>query len=146
MIEDYENAKEELKRADHLIFITLKISRNVDVIRNAILRMISACEFLIKDILAHKKKEVPRTVKECVILIRDSFKKDEKLHDFLNFYETLKRLERSEFTAKDEYRKNLALITKFMTVDVPTLESFFDKSIQFMNYVNELTGKVHKEK
>ena len=146
MVEDYENAKEELKRADHLIFITLKISRNVDVIRNAVLRIIAACEFLIKDILVHKKKEINKTIKEDVILIRDTFKKDEKMHDFLDFYETLKRIERSEYTAKDEYRKNVALITKFMTLDVPTLEQYFSKCIDFMNYVNELTGKVHKEK
>ena len=146
MIEEFESAKEELKRADHLIYITLKISRNVDVIRNAILRMISASEFLIKDVLVHKKKELPKTIKESTILIRNTFKKDEKLHDFLNFYETLKRIERSEYTAKDEYRKNIALVTKFITLDVPTLEQFFNKSIDFMNYVNELTGKVHKEK
>ncbi len=146
MIEDYDNAKEELKRADHLIYITLKISRNVDVIRNAVLRMISAAEFLIKDILVHKKKPIPKTVKESVVLLRNLFKKDEKMHDFLSFYELLKRIERSEFTAKDEYRKNLALVTKFMTLDVPTLEQYFNKSIDFVNYVNELTGKVHKEK
>ncbi len=146
MIEEFESAKEELKRADHLIYITLKISRNVDVIRNAVLRMISASEFLIKDVLVHKKKELPKTIKESIILLRNTFKKDEKLHDFLNFYETLKRIERSEYTAKDEYRKNLALITKFMTLDVPTLEQYFNKSIDFMHYVNELTGKVHKEK
>lgn len=146
MIEEFESAKEELKRADHLIYITLKISRNVDVIRNAILRMISASEFLIKDVLVHKKKELPKTIKESIILLRNTFKKDEKLHDFLNFYETLKRIERSEYTAKDEYRKNLSLITKFMTLDVPTLEQYFNKSIDFMHYVNELTGKVHKEK
>jgi len=146
MIEEFESAKEELKRADHLIYITLKISRNVDVIRNAILRMISASEFLIKDVLVHKKKELPKTIKESIILIRSLFKKDEKLHDFLNFYETLKRIERAEYTSKDEYRKNIALVTKFITLDVPTLEQFFNKSIDFMNYVNELTGKVHKEK
>ena len=146
MIEEFESAKEELKRADHLIYITLKISRNVDVIRNAILRMISASEFLIKDVLVHKNKELPKTIKESIILIRSLFKKDEKLHDFLNFYETLKRIERAEYTSKDEYRKNIALVTKFITLDVPTLEQFFNKSIDFMNYVNELTGKVHKEK
>ncbi len=145
MVEDYENAKEELKRTDHLIFITLKISRNVDVIRNAVLRMISACEFLLKDILVHKKKEIPKTFKECTILIRELFKKDEKMHDFLDFYDILKRIERSEYSGKDEYRKNIALVTKFMTLDVPTLEQYFSKSIDFVNYVNEITGKVHKE-
>ena len=146
MIEDYDNAKEEMKRVDHLVFITLKISRNVDVIRNAILRMISACEYLIKDIVVHKKKEMPRTVKERVVLLRKMFKKDERMYDYLDFYELLKRLERAEFSGKDEYRKNVSFVTKFMTVDVPTLEKFFEKCIDFIRYVDEVTGKVHKEK
>ena len=99
-----------------------------------------------EELLKKARKELPKTIKESIILIRSLFKKDEKLHDFLNFYETLKRIERAEYTSKDEYRKNIALVTKFITLDVPTLEQFFNKSIDFMNYVNELTGKVHKEK
>jgi len=144
MIEDYENAKEELKRANHLIFNSMKLSRTVDVMRNAILRMVGACEYLIKDLLIHKKKTVPKTIKECVVLLREIYKKDEKMHEFLDFYELLKRLEKSEYTAKEEYRKNIAMVTKFMAVDAQTLEKFFEKSIEFTQYVDELTGKVHK--
>ena len=31
-----DNAKQELKRADHLLYVTLKYTRTVDVIKNTI--------------------------------------------------------------------------------------------------------------
>ena len=42
MIETLENAKEELKRVDHLIFVSLKYTRTVDVLLNVINRIISS--------------------------------------------------------------------------------------------------------
>ncbi len=40
MIEDLEDsALQELKRADHLIYVTLKYTRTVDVIKNTIKRL-----------------------------------------------------------------------------------------------------------
>ena len=37
-----EDAKDELKRADHLVFISLKYTRTCDIIRNTIERIINA--------------------------------------------------------------------------------------------------------
>ena len=40
MTENLENAKEELKRIDHLIYVTLKYTRTVDVLLSVVERMI----------------------------------------------------------------------------------------------------------
>ena len=41
MIESLENAKEELKRIDHLIYVTLKYTRTVDVLLSVVERMVN---------------------------------------------------------------------------------------------------------
>ncbi len=47
MLESLENAKEELKRIDHLIYVTLKYTRTVDVLISVVERMINCYEFMI---------------------------------------------------------------------------------------------------
>ena len=67
MIDDYlSDPKEELKRADHSIYVTLKYTRTTDVIKNTIKRLISAFELATHHTLItlqkHKKiSEVPPT-------------------------------------------------------------------------------------
>ena len=40
-------AKEELKRADHLLYVTLKYTRTADVIKNTIHRLLNAIDYAI---------------------------------------------------------------------------------------------------
>ena len=65
MLEDFEeNAEEELKRADHLIYVTLKYTKTVDVIKNTIKRLINSMDFAVKEGLEYLKvkniSDVPR--------------------------------------------------------------------------------------
>ncbi|AJF61527.1 TPA: hypothetical protein HA239_03065 [Candidatus Woesearchaeota archaeon] len=53
MTENLENAKEELKRIDHLIYVTLKYTRTVDVLLSVVERMINSYEFVV-DALVQK--------------------------------------------------------------------------------------------
>ncbi|MEK7201541.1 MAG: hypothetical protein AAB737_02820, partial [Patescibacteria group bacterium] len=52
-----EGAKEDLKRADHSIYVTLKYTRTVDVIKNVIKRLINACDLAMIEALEHLKKQ-----------------------------------------------------------------------------------------
>ena len=63
--DDYEeSAEEELKRADHLLYVTLKYTRNVDVIKNIIKRLINAYDYAVLEALKYLKvkniSDVPR--------------------------------------------------------------------------------------
>ena len=51
MKESLQDAKEELKRIDHLIYVTLKYTRTVDVFLSIIERMINSYEFIIDVLL-----------------------------------------------------------------------------------------------
>lgn len=51
MLESLENAKEELKRIDHLIYVTLKYTRTVDVLASVVERIINCYEFMINTLI-----------------------------------------------------------------------------------------------
>ena len=57
MREETDNALEELKRADHLIYVSLKYTRTTDVIRSTIKRLISAYNYAILDLLEYSKNK-----------------------------------------------------------------------------------------
>ena len=55
-IADLENnIKDEIKRADHLIYVTLKYTRTVDVMKNVIKRLLSALDSGILELLEELK-------------------------------------------------------------------------------------------
>ncbi|MFP4117508.1 MAG: hypothetical protein ACLFTR_01145 [Candidatus Woesearchaeota archaeon] len=47
----YQDVIQEMKRIDHIIFVTLKYTRTVDVLKSIIARMIAAFDFMLDLIL-----------------------------------------------------------------------------------------------
>jgi hypothetical protein len=139
-----EDAKEELKRADHSLYVTLKYTRTVDIIKNIIKRLINAFDFVILEALtflhAKKKiKEVPSVPKKRAMLVASSLpalKKD------IDFYFLLRELDKAEFTRREEYRKNVAMVAslkgKQIVVDIETVKKYFDRVVSFLDKVHEV--------
>lgn len=151
MIEDLEeNAREELKRADHLLYVTLKYIRTADVIKNTVKRLISALDFSIQEaleILKSKKKlkEVPRTALLRAELLDE---KRKEFRDAMDFYFMLRKIDAADYTGKEEFRKGVAMISEInskekIIVDIATLKKYFERTIQI---VQEIEEKVHDKK
>ena len=151
MIEDLEeNAREELKRADHLLYVTLKYTRTADVIKNTVKRLISALDFSIQEaleILKSKKKikEVPRTALLRAELLDG---KRKEFRDAMDFYFMLRKIDAADYTGKEEFRKGVAMISEISSkekiiVDIATLKKYFERTIQI---VQEIEEKVHDKK
>lgn len=145
MIDDLvEGAKEELKRADHSIYVTLKYTRTVDIIKNIIKRLISASDIAFLELLHYlhskkKIKEVPAVSKKRALLVASSlseFKKD------VDFYFLLREIDVAEFTKREEYRKNVALVItlrgKQVLIDIETVKRYFDRTVEFVDRVHKL--------
>src|SRR3989344_2105494 len=104
--EDIDEAKEELKRADHLIFVTLKYTRTIDVIKNTIKRLVNAFDFEILRALEYAKSKkkiknipiLPKLRSELLVVLI----KDERITGLINFYSFLRKIGRIETTGKDE--------------------------------------------
>lgn len=137
-----EGAKEELKRADHSIYVTLKYTRTVDVIKNVIKRLINACDLAIIEALEHLKKqkkvkEIPPASKLRANLIASSFP---KLKKEITFYFLLKDIDKAGFKKKDEYRKNVALVVRLkgndVEINIEALKKYFERTVQFVDVLH----------
>ncbi len=146
MLQQDSDASEELKRADHLLYVTLKYTKNIDVIKNSIRRLINACDFAILDVMEWLKskkkiKEIPLMPIARAMEIKRYFRKIDIL-EFINFYLLLKKIDRAEYTKKEEFKKNVRLIAmdengESWEVNIEKLYEFFERTKDFVKYVEE---------
>ncbi len=117
MRETLEEAYEELKRVDHLIYVSLKYTRTTDVLKSVIERMITTCECMLNTIGEHAKK----TGKVKVLPLQPGMKckelkkiypDDSMLQEFFEFYLLLKTVIKAEYAAVNEYRRHVTLIAQ----------------------------------
>lgn len=142
MIESLENAKEELKRVDHLIFITLKYTRTGDVMLNIIKRLVNAYDFGINCLLAYLKdnkkiKEIPASPIERMNLLCKMMPKTKK---YYKYYKIFKEIKKNKYEMKEEYRKYITLISKGKKkteVNYTKLIEYFDITKEFIHFIDD---------
>lgn len=151
MMNEYlEEAKEELKRVDHIIFVSLKYTRTVDVIRNALHRMVSAFEYIIDGLLLHLQQQgeveaVPKNPRAKVKMLHQVRSSTPPLQKYLTFYQFLRELCKAPYTRRDEYRRHVTMIAELgnrtAEIDIDLLEDEFDRFAKgFLTFVEEATG------
>jgi hypothetical protein len=157
MMESLEEAVEELKRADHLIYVSLKYTRTVDVLLNIITRMIEGYERMIDVLLEHavEKKMVeilPTSPIERGNLVKRLFP-DEKVMDNMELYFLLRKLSKSKVERENEFRRHLTMRTvidgKEEIVNIDIITSYYDLQKEFLEHVQKIVdeeGKEDKEK
>jgi|TARA_Y100000034_G_C6845187_1_gene382803 hypothetical protein len=138
-----EDAREELKRADHLIFVSLKYTRTCDIIMNTIKRMIEASDFIILTLLEKLKEKnknlvIPASEINRAELLLDVEKKYKK---YLKTYLLLRKIVLSDFDRREEYRKHVTMIVHFerrdLEINVSVLHEYFDEIKEFVNLAEE---------
>ena len=146
MIEELtESALEEIKRADHSIYVSLKYTRTVDIIKNTIKRLISAMDISIILGLeyAKEKKKLPNIPQSARQRATEIVRLYPQMKKSMDFYNRLKNIDRADFTKKEEYRKNVALIAKVgskkVEVGQEELRDFFDITVVFSKALAEMT-------
>lgn len=139
IIDDFdENALQELKRADQSIYVTLKYTRTADVIRGVIQRLINAYDFSILSAL--KLLEIkPDPIKRMRIEQLGKYLKDAKQD--IKFYTLMRRIVQADFTGREEYRKNVTLVTKFEEVNIVMLIEYFERTKRFVVMVEDFISK-----
>lgn len=112
------DAREELKRLEHIIYVSLKYTRTVDVIINAMQRMVDTYDLIIEAFLEKAKEEgltglLPKSpglrVKEVLKLYPD----DAEIKKYLTFYSFLKFVLNSPHKKEREYRRHVALFVEY---------------------------------
>lgn len=142
-----ETALEELKRADHLIYVSLKYTRTTDVMSSIIKRLISAYNLSIKDLLEYAKEK--KRIVKIPISVEEKAEQAKRLlgkqsHKYFKLYNLLKLVNKSEYSAKQEFRKHVTLTTKTkkpIEIKTDTLHDYFNKTKEFINLIEDYTKK-----
>jgi len=138
---------DELKRVDHLVFVSLKYTRTVDVIRSVIERIVSAYDFLLLALLTELKekkkiKEVPNNpVMKCELL-KEKYKDNPEMIENIEIYLMLRKILRSNYERRREYRRHVTMIVslenKTVEMNIDVLTEYFDKIKNFAKLIQEV--------
>jgi len=140
-----DDAKEELKRVDHLIYVSLKYTRTVDVIMSIIERLLSCYDIILKGLLEQAKEEgkidvVPATpMVQCEMLLK--LHDDKVLKPYLDFYILLRKMRRAKLERFREFRRHVTMAAevdeKVVEVTIDIISDYFERIKELVKYVEE---------
>jgi hypothetical protein len=147
MKEFLDKAQEELKRADHLIFVSLKYTRTVDVIKNIIERLINAYDSSMDALLkyAKSKKEIDSLPTAPLVkadTIKNIYSEDPNIVNFINLYTLFRKINNAKFSRALEYRRHVTM-TAFLDdgeieISIDIISEYFEKTKEFADYCKNL--------
>ena len=141
-------AKHELKRADHLIFVSLKYTRTIDVLASIIQRLINSCDFAIDALIEFsnkrkKDKTVSKIYKVKAEFIKGKFKKNEMIIEFIEFSDFLRRILKAEHLKREEFRKNVTLTAmegdvEVMQVNMDVIKDYYRRTCEYIDEISNM--------
>ncbi len=147
MKEALDNAKQELKRVDHLFYVSLKYTRTADMIRHMIERLINAFSFGIESLLKHAKEEkkidsVPDNPAMKCELFTKTFT-EEELINAVNLYLKLRKIIRADYSKREEYRRHVTMTStidngEIVEVNIDILKEYYETAKNFINNVEKI--------
>jgi hypothetical protein len=141
-----EDAREELKRADHLVYVSLKYTRTCDIIMNTVKRLIESCNFVILALLENlrDKRKIDSIPEGAFSRAELLLEKDKKYKNYIKLYQLLNKIKDADFERREEYRKHVTMICHLdrrdLEVDVLTLEEYFSKAKEFVDIAEDELG------
>ena len=147
MKESLFDAKDELKRVDHQIYVSLKYTRTVDVLMNTIGRMIDAYNCLINSLLKYavekkmrKEEYIPSTPLERGNLVKQLFQ-DEIVQKNMELYFLLRKIIKTIPKKEQEFRRHVTLRTiinnEEVTLDIDKATEYYDMIKEFCDWIEE---------
>ena len=145
MKDSFDEAIQELKRVDHLFWVSLKYTRTVDVIKNVIERMISCIGFGLESLLKYAKEKklittIPTNAALRCDLLKKTFPDNTELMDYINFYSMLRKLSKAEYIKREEFRRHVTMIAtidkgEVVEVNIDILKEHYGKTKNFLAFV-----------
>ncbi|MBN1386522.1 hypothetical protein JW968_06140 [Candidatus Woesearchaeota archaeon] len=148
MNEYLNDSKQEINRADHLIYVSLKYTRTVDVIKSIIERIINAYDFLIEGILQQALDEERISEKPVAAIqkaekVRELYSSDESIISNMDFYLNLRKINRAKFTRFQEFRRHVTMTAIFddnskQEVNIDIIMEYYGRTKEFFSHVSSL--------
>ena len=147
MRQSLDNALRELRKVDHLIFVSLKYTRTADMLKHIIKRLINAFDFMIDALLINLKKknkikEIPKTPGQKVNILKKKISKDDTILEFIQFYLNLRNIDRADYTKSREYRRHVTMTViingEKQDINIDKVYEFYDISKKYLDYIETL--------
>ncbi|MBI2665741.1 hypothetical protein HYX12_03915 [Candidatus Woesearchaeota archaeon] len=132
-------SREELKRLEHIIYVTLKYTRTVDVLVSALQRLVEIYDLIIEALLEKSKGEgkITALVKSPALRatrLGELFPEDQILNKHLTFYSFLKTILNQPFTKREEFRRH---VTHVVVLEKSTAEIDIDNLVNFERFAHQ---------
>lgn len=151
MKESFDEAVQELKRVDHLFWVSLKYTRTVDVIKHVIERLITCIGFGLEALLKYAKEKklvtsIPTNAGLRCDLLKKTFPDNLELIDYVNFYLKLRKLSRAEYTKREEFRRHVTMTAtidkgQIVEVNIDILKEYYNKTKDFIAFVKRIINE-----
>jgi len=155
MKESLDKAVEELKRLDHLVFVSLKYTRTADVLKSILQRMINAFSFGFEALLIYAKEQklitdYPENKALRCNTLKEIYPNEKRLHEYINYYLKLRKIMLAEYTKREEYRRNVTMSVVIdgepIDITMDSVKEDFGMLREFIKYVKEfIFGKPEEE-
>ncbi len=149
MEEALEDAKEEIKRVDHLFYVSLKYTRTVDMMRRLIERLISTFDYGMLSLLKYaqkkkKVKDIPNIpIQKCELL--NEVYSDVNIEKYTDMYLLWRKLMKAPYTKKEEYRRHVTMISQvgeeIIETNIDSLNEDYNKAVKFISFIQETISK-----
>jgi len=147
MDEVLARARDELKRVDHLIYVSLKYTRTVDILKNIIERLIECYSIIIVGLLEKAKEEkkifeVPAAPLMQCSNLKEVYK-DQEVINLADFYLFLRKINRSRFDRINEYRRHVGMIAHLedenrdVEVNIDKVTEYYKLTQKYMELIEE---------
>ena len=155
MEESLHKALEELKRIEHLVFVSLKYTRTVDVLKSIIQRMINTFSFGFNALLIYAKEQklitdYPENKALRCNILKEIYPDEERLHEYIDYYLKLRKIMRADYTKREEYRRHVTMSVVIdgepIDITMDSVKEDFEMLKEFINYIREfIFGKPEEE-
>ncbi|MBI2138920.1 hypothetical protein HYU13_04980 [Candidatus Woesearchaeota archaeon] len=145
MEESFESALDEVKRAEHLYYVSLKYTRTVDVIKSTLERLSNALEFMFITLLlyAKKKKKVKEIPESPILKVKELEKgnwfPEMDVNSHIQLYYLMRKVLRSPFGRLEEYRRHVTMVAKTdegeKRIDIDVCGEYYQKVFEFLKLV-----------
>jgi len=151
MKESLDSAIKELKRVDHLYYVSLKYTRTADMMKHVIERLINVFSHCIDALLKQAKDEkkideIPSNLGLKAKLVLDTFP-DEEIKRYIHLYSRLRKIIRADYSKREEFRRHVTMSAtinngEIAEVNIDILKEYYDKSKDFVKLIrNTIYGE-----
>jgi hypothetical protein len=144
-LSEYERAFDELKRVDHLVYVSLKYTRTVDVIKNILERMVASFEHIIQGILKTAEQkgqifEIPNNPSGRIRDVKQCYGNEASILEMINFYIYLRKLHNAEYSAAREFRRHVTMTAKMpdgeiIEVNIDVISEYYSRCKKILEQV-----------